>query len=123
MVDGGRVVAQKCINDGVTVVWEEFQTMPHCFAQLPGLKELKQTENCWRHWADFIRQAVLDPTSLESSGKVINEDKESPLELKPGSSKVLGGNMSLECAERCMRKEMQSTHEWFQKNQAIEAKL
>lgn len=122
-MDGGRVIAQKCINDGVTVIWEEFKAMPHCFAQIGALKKSDQVVKCWENWSEFIKQAVLDPTTLKSTGVIVGRDKETCIDTQKGSSSLLGGTMNLEEAKESIRKGMWSTHEWFQKQLKNASKL
>ncbi|KAF1814846.1 hypothetical protein P152DRAFT_235096 [Eremomyces bilateralis CBS 781.70] len=51
--DEGRVVARRAAKAGVTVVWVEFEAMPHCFGMLfagtPG------SRRCFEEWGRFCK--------------------------------------------------------------------
>ncbi|KAF4122123.1 Acetyl esterase/lipase [Geosmithia morbida] len=64
-----RCAASRLDEDGVPVVYEEYEAMPHCFAMvLPGAAV---SERCIDSWAGFIAKAVEEPGSIMSKGIVI----------------------------------------------------
>ncbi|GAO13381.1 hypothetical protein UVI_02013900 [Ustilaginoidea virens] len=65
-----KFVAQKLEGEGVTVVFEEYESMPHCFALV--LTGLPESRRCLDGWAGFIRQAVEDPEGLRSRSTTIH---------------------------------------------------
>ncbi|CAJ0548922.1 Ff.00g025350.m01.CDS01 [Fusarium sp. VM40] len=64
-----KFFARKLEADGVRVVFEEYEGMPHCFAMM--LSNAPATPRCYDGWAAFIRAAVEDPDSIESSAVMI----------------------------------------------------
>ncbi|KAG6040260.1 hypothetical protein E4U41_001097 [Claviceps citrina] len=65
-----KFLAQKLDRDGVTVVFEEYEAMPHCFALV--LADLAESRRCMDGWAGFIRRAVEDPRGLASSATTVS---------------------------------------------------
>ncbi|KPM37845.1 hypothetical protein AK830_g8718 [Neonectria ditissima] len=60
-----RFLARKLRCDGVRVVFEEYEAMPHCFALLLG--GIPSTRRCYDGWAGFVRAVVEDPGGVVSS--------------------------------------------------------
>ncbi|KAK4154345.1 alpha/beta hydrolase fold-domain-containing protein [Chaetomidium leptoderma] len=57
LADEDKYVAHKMWREGVRVVLEEFEAMPHCFGLLfPGLAEARR---CLEGWAGFLRGVVV----------------------------------------------------------------
>lgn len=69
LVDGSKVIAQRAASDGCTIIWAEYEAMPHCF---PFILELPQTEHSFRNCASFCKTCVEKSSSLRSEGTVIN---------------------------------------------------
>jgi hypothetical protein len=65
----GRWLARKLSNDGVTVVFEEYEAMPHTFALI--LPSTPNARTCYEAWAGFIRQAVENPKKIEKSATML----------------------------------------------------
>lgn len=76
-----RCLAHRLNRDGVPVVFEEYEAMPHCFAML--LSWTAVSRRCIDGWASFIRRAVEEPVSLVGAAAV--EIKASSLEEVPMS--------------------------------------
>ncbi|KAH0601775.1 hypothetical protein MHUMG1_00654 [Metarhizium humberi] len=76
-----KFLAQKLERDGVTMVFEEYEAMAHCFALVLG--SLAESRRCLDGWAGFIRQAVENPAGLRSSAMTIHAKtlKETPLDF------------------------------------------
>ena len=56
LTDEIKVLASRAAQQGVKVVFEEYQAMPHCFAMLlPGLPI---SERCIKSWGAFARKTV-----------------------------------------------------------------
>jgi len=51
LVDEGKMVASKAAKQGVTVIWEQWEAMPHCFAML--LEGLEAGKRVFKDWAAF----------------------------------------------------------------------
>lgn len=56
LVDEGRAVARRAARQRVSVVWDEWEAMPHCFAQM--LQHLPAGRKCYARWAGFCEQVV-----------------------------------------------------------------
>ncbi|KAH5099481.1 hypothetical protein HBI21_054110 [Parastagonospora nodorum] len=67
--DEDAVFAQRAVKQGVTVVWREFEAMPHCFAMLlesnPGAPVHQQ------EIGSFCKEVVEKPGSLATNGVFI----------------------------------------------------
>lgn len=77
-----KFMAQKLERDGVTVVFEEYEAMAHCFALV--LPKIPEARRCMDAWAGFIQQVVENPGGLKSSAMTIHAKtlKEMPIEFK-----------------------------------------
>ncbi|KAL8704483.1 MAG: hypothetical protein Q9201_002358 [Fulgogasparrea decipioides] len=51
MADEGKSVAALAAKQGVTVLWEQFEAMPHCFSMI--FEQLEAGQKCFKDWADF----------------------------------------------------------------------
>jgi acetyl esterase/lipase len=84
--DEDRHVAMSAAKQGVTVVYEEYKAMPHCFAMV--LQGTEGARKCFSNWAQFIKAAVEQPDSLKTQGtrfeaKTLKETTLDVLELSP----------------------------------------
>lgn len=64
-----RYLARKLREDGVRIVFEEYEAMPHCFALI--LDKIPNATKCYERWAGFIRQAVEDVDGIQSQARTI----------------------------------------------------
>jgi acetyl esterase/lipase len=66
--DEDAVLAQRAVAQGVTVIWREFEAMPHCFAML-----LEHVNGAAVHTAEFGKfcKEVVQGTKMESNGEFI----------------------------------------------------
>ncbi|KAF5020492.1 hypothetical protein F66182_7483 [Fusarium sp. NRRL 66182] len=64
-----KFLARKLEAEGVRVVFEEYEGMPHCFAML--LRNTPATQRCYSGWAAFMREAVEDPDKIKSRATMI----------------------------------------------------
>ncbi|KAL5598554.1 hypothetical protein BROUX41_003516 [Berkeleyomyces rouxiae] len=81
LASGIKHTAQKLHRQGVCVVYDEFEGMPHCFAMvLPG----RGARRCFDAWTGFIRDAVEQPAALQSRATAIKAKtlEEAPLEFE-----------------------------------------
>lgn len=76
------------------VVYEEFETMPHCFAMV--LETLPASRMFFDGWARFIYQATMEPGEIVGGGRIVRpkslEERRVDLEMLSGRSdeEVLG---------------------------------
>jgi acetyl esterase/lipase len=69
LTDEGKYVARAASRAGVKVVFEQYETMPHCFAMV--IEKLPAARMFFNSWSDFIDAAVHKPETLLTNGKVI----------------------------------------------------
>jgi len=68
--DEDMVVASRASSQGVTVQYEEYEAMPHCFAML--IPHLATADRCMRSWGDFCRRCVEEPSSVKTNGTFVH---------------------------------------------------
>jgi acetyl esterase/lipase len=56
LADEDKVLAQRLARQGVSVVWEQYEAMPHCFALF--LDHLPSTKMTFETWAQFAKDVV-----------------------------------------------------------------
>ena len=56
LIDAVRFVAQSAARQGVTVIWEEYEAMPHIWPLV--LPTLPQARRCWENWARVCSSRV-----------------------------------------------------------------
>ncbi|KAJ4993951.1 Esterase [Stagonosporopsis vannaccii] len=66
--DEGAVLAQRAVGQGVSVVWREFEAMPHCFAML--LESNPGASVHYKEFAAFCRE-VVEGKGTVTSGEYI----------------------------------------------------
>jgi alpha/beta hydrolase fold len=64
LADEDKFMAKKLNSDGVAVVFEEYEAMPHCFSLI--LPKLPGARRCFDGWSGFIKTVVENPTSITS---------------------------------------------------------
>lgn len=69
LADEDKYLVSTLTKDDVTVVFEEYEAMPHVFA--PILGQIPEAKRCFDGWARFITAAVENPGSLKSSYTLI----------------------------------------------------
>ncbi|KAK8045277.1 Esterase [Apiospora rasikravindrae] len=65
LADEDKWFVSKLVKDGVAVVFEEYEAMPHVFAAI--LEKAPQSARCFDGWAKFISQACGSPQEIRSS--------------------------------------------------------
>jgi acetyl esterase/lipase len=73
LADEDAAFAQKLVKQGVTVVWEQYEAMPHCFAMM--LEGHKGGNMFFDEWAGFIKTAVEKPGDLKTRGTIVTPKK------------------------------------------------
>ena len=58
VVDSNRIVARRASKQGVKVMWEEYEGMPHVFPQLPRMEATPQAVRCLTGWSNFIKHCA-----------------------------------------------------------------
>lgn len=71
IVDAVKVIAQTAFNQGTTVVFQEYEAMPHIF--LWSCAGSPQSEKCWNDWANFCK--VIQQGKTVASRAVLVEPK------------------------------------------------
>lgn len=88
-LDEGRAVATRAARQGVSVVWEEWEAMPHCFVTM--LQHLPAGQKCIAQWAAFCEQVVgkggtggIDTARVQTKGTwyAAKTGKEEPVDVK-----------------------------------------
>lgn len=59
-----KYLAKRLDEEGVNVVFEEYEAMPHCFAAI--LDKTPNATRCYSGWAGFIKQVVDNAEDVES---------------------------------------------------------
>ena len=68
LTDEDKYVAQKAASQGVPVVYEEYEAMPHCFAMI--FEHLPASRRFFESWSGFITN-VADGGEVEMKGTLI----------------------------------------------------
>lgn len=69
LADEGKAFVQKAAGQGVTVVWEQYEAMPHCFALL--LEGSAAGAMSFDTWAGFVKRAVQNPAEIVTEATCI----------------------------------------------------
>lgn len=56
LADEDKFAVCKMRREGVSVVWEEYEAMPHCFGLV--LPHLRESRRCLEGWAGFVKAVV-----------------------------------------------------------------
>jgi acetyl esterase/lipase len=83
LTDEDKYIAQIAASQGVKVVFEEYETMPHCFAMV--LEKLAASKKCFSNWAGFVSQVVERPESVETKGTLIKPKSLQEVKLDVGA--------------------------------------
>ena len=81
LADEDKLIASKLHQDGVRVVFEEYEAMPHCFAliftKMPGARR------CMDGWIGFMEKVIADPSTIESSFKSVKAKTLEEVDIPP----------------------------------------
>lgn len=70
LADSAKIIAQTAARDGVRVLWNEYQSMPHTWAQI--FPRWPQSVHCFERWAQACKQFGEDgEVPRESYGRYI----------------------------------------------------
>ncbi len=78
LTDENKYIAAKAARQGVPVVYEEYETMPHCFAMV--LSKLPGSRMLFTNWAGFISEVVERQGNIKTQGSRV---KAKTLEEEP----------------------------------------
>jgi len=115
LVDNSKVIAQRAANQDCTVVWAEYDAMPHCF---PFIFNLPQTDHSSERWAKFCYACVEHPGSLRSEGIRVDTS----MEIRSVDVRKLI-DLSYEEVKERMRQNMQKMAKRYQEKKSVEPKL
>ncbi|KAH8666664.1 alpha/beta hydrolase fold-domain-containing protein [Xylariales sp. PMI_506] len=65
LADESKYLVSKLAKEGVKVVFEEYEAMPHVFAAI--LTDIPEAKRCFEGWSQFISAAVENPKNIVSS--------------------------------------------------------
>ncbi|KAL2111730.1 hypothetical protein VUR80DRAFT_9451 [Thermomyces stellatus] len=68
LTDEGKLFAQKAARDGATVVWEQYEAMPHCFALV--LEGTAEAASYFQGWTRFVER-ISEGEPVETTGEFI----------------------------------------------------
>jgi acetyl esterase/lipase len=69
LADECKVLARRMSQQGVTVVWDEYEAMPHVFPMM--LQGSATSEMCYAQWADFIKLATEKPNEVKTKAHFV----------------------------------------------------
>jgi acetyl esterase/lipase len=90
LTDEDKFVASRLHSDGVRVVFEEYEAMPHCFALV--MPKLKGAARCMDGWSGFIGRVVgegvegvqrVESAFTRVEARTLKEVKLDPSSLSP----------------------------------------
>ena len=67
--DEDAIVASRAASQGVKVIYEEYEAMPHCFGML--LPFLPTAERCIKSCSNFCKRCVEEPGTVATSGTYV----------------------------------------------------
>lgn len=92
LTDEGKHVAAKAAGQGVGVVFEEYEAMPHCFAMVLG--ELPTSKRFFGSWAGFAA-GVVEGKSVQTRGTMVRAKTGREEELDVRSLREVGDEVVL----------------------------
>ena len=115
LVDNSKIIAQRAVSQGCTVLWAEYDTMPHCF---PFIFDIPQTEDSFARWAKFCQACVNRPSTVTSQG--VGFDKNGNTRSVDVANLI---DLSFEEVEHRMRRKMQDMLQAYQRKVDAHPKL
>ncbi|GKT94176.1 lipase esterase [Colletotrichum tofieldiae] len=64
LADEDKYMARKLHEDGVPVVFEEYEGMPHCFSLI--LTKTPNAKRCFDGWTGFMKKIITHPDTIDS---------------------------------------------------------
>lgn len=84
LTDEDCVVAVAAVSQGVTVQWEQYEAMPHCFGML--LPTLANSSRCMKSWGDFCRRCVEGEVKTNGTWIAVKTGAEKEVDIAQVSS-------------------------------------
>ncbi|KAJ0286513.1 hypothetical protein Brms1b_002879 [Colletotrichum noveboracense] len=103
LADEDRYMARKLREDGVPVVFEEYEGMPHCFALI--LAKIPNAKRCFEGWTGFMKTVTSNPESISSKATTV---KAKSLEEVPREFVSLSTLSDEEIQKRVLQKKDES---------------
>ncbi|KAK3349383.1 alpha/beta hydrolase fold-domain-containing protein [Lasiosphaeria hispida] len=100
LADEDKFTTLRFHEDGVPVVYEEYEGMPHCFALL--FADMPGGKRCLEGWAGFVRR-VVDGEKVQSSFTLIKAKTSDEVEVDPKGLRPYEQQEIRERVERRMR--------------------
>lgn len=81
LADSSKIIAQTAHNEGVSVLWDQYEAMPHCWMFF--MTRFPHAKHLWKRWGRICSELILSPPS-ESHGNWIEVERlqESPVALE-----------------------------------------
>jgi acetyl esterase/lipase len=73
LADENYVLARRLADQGVKVVWEQYEAMPHCFAMM--LEGHAGANMCMEKWGEVIKDMVEKPEEVKTVGTWVTAKK------------------------------------------------
>ncbi len=90
LADEAKFIASRLTGDGVPVVFEEYEAMPHVAAMV--LPDLEESRRNVRSWSAFIGAAVEDPARIGPSFTTIKVKTLEEVEIDPARLTPFSGD-------------------------------
>jgi acetyl esterase/lipase len=123
MIDGGKMIAQQAMDDGVVVSWNFFEAMPHCFPLIMGLGGVKHMREFWNEWGTFFRSAVTEPEKLKSNAVYVPYRDDKRKYHTDIGEMITIPNLNISAARDMIERETKEFQEWFEGANKEKAKL
>lgn len=68
LADENKILARRLVKQGVKLVWEQFEGMPHCFAMILEALGDRGAAICLESWAENIKVMVERPEKYKTKG-------------------------------------------------------
>lgn len=68
LADENKILARRLVKQGVKVVWEQFEGMPHCFAMILEALGDRGAALCLENWVENIQAMVERPKEFKTKG-------------------------------------------------------
>jgi acetyl esterase/lipase len=85
LADENKVFVRRLSQQGVPVVWEQFEGMPHCFAMVLEPLGDHGAVMCLQSWAENIKQMVVSAAMIKAKGTWITAKKHKREDVNLGS--------------------------------------
>lgn len=73
LADEGALFAKRLVKQGIKVVWEQYEAMPHCFAML--FQGHPSGRMFFTEWAKFIKMVADKPSEVNTQGHWVTARK------------------------------------------------